>query len=140
MSAKPPIFHPYTTNTGQVLLNDLVLYPHSAAVFSFQSDGTGVPVAPHQLTTESIDPEQGIILLVYPEVAIAIGLETLPVLPLANTLTVNTIILAADQYHLLQWPSSYFTPVPFDAVNANVYVSRLSAQNSTGDLYKLGNR
>lgn len=142
MATKPPIFHPYTTNTGQVLLSDLVVYPKASVVFTVDTGGGGVPTAPFQLTTEEVG--EGLVLLVYPEMSIIVGYDdtNLPILPVSATVQQDTIVLAAEQYHLLQWPSQYFTPKPLESIasDAMILVNILHSQNSAGDAYNLENR
>lgn len=138
--SKPPIFHPYTTNTGQTLMNSLIKYPRTSMWLQFNSGGAGVPVSPLQIETSL--PE--VILYVCPQVDILVGMSAteIPVLGAGGTIIPDTIVLCANESHILQWPSQYFTPIPLEAVTdpKYIFINTLAAQNSSGDAYKLDNR
>lgn len=133
--SKPPIFHPYTTNTGQVLLTELVTFPAASIIFNFV--GGDNPVAPVQI--ETLLPE--LLLLVYPSMDIIVGWNDFVPSnsPGQGVPQTTSILLIAAQWYLLQWPSQFFTPVPLTDPG-KVFINKISAQNSTGDPYKLQNR
>lgn len=140
MAAKVPIFHPYTTNTGQVLLSDLVVYPGQSHTLLFTAGGGGLPVVPLDLGIEDVG--EGLVLLVYSDTSLVVGMDFVPTPITDGTAQVNTILLAGGHYHLLQWPSTFFTPVPVAPVtdDSYVFINLVLPQNSIGDAYKLDNR
>ena len=138
--SKPPIFHPFSTNTGQIFLTELLLYPRNSLRFEFTGGAGGIPVAPVQIETELDE----VVLHVRSETDILVGLDdtTIPTLGTPDTIKTDEIFLFADQIYILQWPSQYFTPIPLDTIAAltRIFVSTINPQNSAGDPYKLENR
>ena len=140
--SKPAVQHPFSTNTGQILLSDLIADPHLSMWFKFGAGGTGVPSSPTQIDPNNCQDE--LVLLVFPQLDILVGASDLaiPTLGTAGVAAHDTIILTANHYHLLQWPYQYFNPIPFvdPTEDKYIFLNALDPQNSTGDTFKLVNR
>lgn len=139
MITKPPVFHPYTTNTGQVLTDRFLGRPHSMSWWTIKGSG-GQPTVPFRITESFDNP----ILHVFTEVALIATFSptAMPVIGTEGTIILDQIILMAGSEVLLHWPTQYFTFLPLDVPNQDHYVlvNVLEPQNAAGDNYKLDNR
>lgn len=118
---------------------DLVLYPEGFLLFTL--NGADNPATPVQV--ELVEDE--LLLFVYPEVDCVVGYSD-SFVPLigqgSGTMQEEVIFLKSSIWYLIQWPSQYFTPalLSVPVSSANIYINKIRAQNSAGDIYNVLNR